>query len=257
MASDPGKLGQAMLVQSVAVRDWLVELPEAAFDRPSALPGWDVRLLTGHLLLVHQGFLRALARPVDAAPLPVQDFVARYRRDVRALDEATGQAAGDRAPAELLAALGQAIDEIRDRLAEPLPAVIDTPRGPSTVTDFLLTRVIELVVHADDLNRSLPGPAVSLERAAMAVAARGLTGILAGRYPGRSVEVRVPPFAAVQCIAGPRHTRGTPPNVVETDPLTFLRLATGRLGWPSAVAGGLVRASGNRADLTEQLPLLS
>ena len=80
--------------------------------------------------------------------------------------------------------------------------------------------------------------------------------MLAARYPGRSVEVRVPPFAAVQAIEGPRHTRGTPPNVVETDGLTFLRLATGRAGWADAVAAGQVRASGNRADLSAQLPLL-
>ena len=67
----------------------------------------------------------------------------------------------------------------------------------------------------------------------------------------------MPPFTAVQCIEGPRHTRGTPPNVVETDPLTFLRLATGRLAWAEALANGSVRASGNRADLSEQLPLLN
>ena len=74
--------------------------------------------------------------------------------------------------------------------------------------------------------------------------------------PGRSVEVRAPPFAVVQAIEGPRHTRGTPPNVVEADAVTFLRLATGRLGWSQAVAAGQVRASENRADLSEQLPLL-
>jgi hypothetical protein len=73
--------------------------------------------------------------------------------------------------------------------------------------------------------------------------------------PGRSVEVRVPPFGAIQCIAGPRHTRGTPPNVVETDPITFVRLATGGLAWGEAVRGGLVAASGNRADLSEFLPI--
>ncbi|NUT47368.1 MAG: hypothetical protein HOV94_08660, partial [Saccharothrix sp.] len=74
--------------------------------------------------------------------------------------------------------------------------------------------------------------------------------------PGRSVEVRVPPFAAVQCVAGPRHTRGTPPNVVETDPRTWLELAVGRLGWADAVAGARVTASGSRADLSTLLPVL-
>ena len=80
--------------------------------------------------------------------------------------------------------------------------------------------------------------------------------VLAERAPGRSVEVRVPPYAAAQVIAGVRHTRGTPPAVVETDPATWLALATGELGWGEAVAGGLVRASGERTDLSAHLPLV-
>jgi len=78
---------------------------------------------------------------------------------------------------------------------------------------------------------------------------------LAQQVPGRSVELRVPPFVAVQCVPGPRHTRGTPPNVVETDAATWLRLATGALSWADAVADGKVSASGNRADLSAMLPL--
>jgi hypothetical protein len=115
--------------------------------------------------------------------------------------------------------------------------------------DELLPRLVALVLQID----AAGGQPV---RPALAAAVRGVAGLLPARYPGRSVEVRVPPFTAVQCIEGPRHTRGTPPNVVETDPLTFLRLATGRLDWADAVANGAVRASGNRADLSEQLPLL-
>jgi hypothetical protein len=87
-------------------------------------------------------------------------------------------------------------------------------------------------------------------------ATRTLLAALAELAPGRSVEVRVPPYGAVQCVPGPRHTRGTPPNVIETDPLTWLRLAGGRLEWPAAVAEGLVRASGVRADLSQYLPLV-
>ncbi|WP_329111570.1 sterol carrier family protein [Micromonospora sp. NBC_01699] len=86
-------------------------------------------------------------------------------------------------------------------------------------------------------------------------AVRALLAELARRAPGRSVEVRVPPYGAVQCGAGPRHTRGTPPNVVELDPVTWILLATGRLGWADAVAAGRVRASGNRADISAYVPL--
>jgi hypothetical protein len=94
-------------------------------------------------------------------------------------------------------------------------------------------------------------------RAALRAAATRLLDLLAARAPGRAVEVRIPPYAAIQCVAGPRHTRGTPPNVVETDAATWVRLATGRLAWANAVADGLIRASGPRADLAGYLPLPS
>lgn len=94
------------------------------------------------------------------------------------------------------------------------------------------------------------------DRAELRETVRSLLSVLRDRAPGRSVEVRVPPYGAVQCVAGPRHTRGTPPNVVETDPVTFLRLAAGALDFAAAVASGQVRASGVRADLTPYLPLV-
>src|SRR5690625_4710363 len=80
---------------------------------------------------------------------------------------------------------------------------------------------------------------------------------LAATSPGNSVEVRVPPAGAVQAVAGPRHTRGTPANVVETDMATWLRLVTGRLTWADALAAGAVTASGTRADLSGLLPLIT
>lgn len=79
--------------------------------------------------------------------------------------------------------------------------------------------------------------------------------VLSERAPGRSVEVRVPPFAAAQVVEGVRHTRGTPPAVVETDAQTWLALATGHTTWQEAVAAGSVSASGERTDLTPHLPL--
>jgi hypothetical protein len=94
-----------------------------------------------------------------------------------------------------------------------------------------------------------------LPRDVRATAVRYSLEELAARAPGRAVEVRVPPFGAVQCIEGPRHTRGTPPNVVETDSQTWLMLATGRQTWAQAMGGGTIRASGQRADLASLLPL--
>jgi len=93
------------------------------------------------------------------------------------------------------------------------------------------------------------------QRAALRAAVSYLLDLLAQQAPGRAVEVRVPPFAAVQCVPGPRHTRGTPPNVAETDPVTWIRLATGAMTWAEAVDSGAMRASGPRADLSGYLPL--
>ena len=96
---------------------------------------------------------------------------------------------------------------------------------------------------------------VSVARPILATAVRYCLEELADRAPGSNVEVRVPPFGVTQCIEGPRHTRGTPPNVVETDAQTWLELVTGRVTWAEAVSSGRVRASGGRADLSPVLPL--
>lgn len=93
------------------------------------------------------------------------------------------------------------------------------------------------------------------DRATVATAVRYSLQRLAERAEGNTVEVRVPPYGAVQCIAGPRHTRGTPPNVVEMDSATWLQLASGRLDWADALRAALVHASGTRADISAELPI--
>ncbi|MGI9823508.1 sterol carrier family protein [Agromyces sp. Marseille-Q5079] len=96
----------------------------------------------------------------------------------------------------------------------------------------------------------------AVDRTTLALAVRYSLQLLAERAPGGTVEVRVPPFAAVQCVEGPKHTRGTPPNVIETDAATWLALATGGLAWAEARSAGRVHASGQRADLEGLLPVL-
>ena len=107
----------------------------------------------------------------------------------------------------------------------------------------------------DPVRDWLAGDAEQPPRAVVGAAVKTTARWLAQHVPGRSVELRVPPHVAVQCIEGPRHTRGTPPNVVETDAATWLRLAAGQVTWADAVAAGTVVASGNRADLSPLLPL--
>ncbi len=94
------------------------------------------------------------------------------------------------------------------------------------------------------------------DEAMLATACRYLLEELAERAPGNSVEVRVPPYGATQCIEGPRHTRGTPPNTVEMNPEVWFALATGEMSWSQALAEAKVQASGTRADLSQVLPII-
>lgn len=93
------------------------------------------------------------------------------------------------------------------------------------------------------------------DRAAVKAAVKASLAVLVEVAPGHAVEVRVPPYAAVQAVEGGRHRRGTPPAVVECDARTWLELATGRLAWAEAVDDGRVRASGERSDLSPLFPL--
>src|SRR4029450_158861 len=254
---------EALLEQSRTIQAWLFALPVDAFQRPTVLPDWSVRQLAGHLVLVHESLRQSLDQPTKEPALPTHEFVRRYRRDVEMIMAATLEASQGLSGQQVLAHLECTIDDLAVRLDAKLrmSQVIMTPRGPTTIEDYLATRIVELVVHTDDLTRSVPEAApAELHRSALSRCTRALAGILAGQHPGRSVEVRVPPYAAVQCAIsepGPTHTRGTPPNVVETDPLTFPRLAAARTQWIDAVANGTVHASGLRADLSAILPLLS
>lgn len=111
----------------------------------------------------------------------------------------------------------------------------------------------DATVRSDPPGTEKPGR----HRADVAAAVRGTLALLADESPGHSVEVRVPPFGAVQCIEGPRHTRGTPPNVVETDPATWLLLATGSLSWDDALTAGVLHLSGIRAtEVAASLPVV-
>jgi hypothetical protein len=113
----------------------------------------------------------------------------------------------------------------------------------------------QLRAVVDPVRPWLAGEAEQPPRAVLGAAVKTAARWLAQQVPGRSVELRVPPHVAVQCVEGPRHTRGTPPNVIETDAATWLRLATGQQTWDAALAEGKVHASGNRADLSAHLPL--
>ena len=145
---------------------------------------------------------------------------------------------------------------------KPRPGSSSPHADRSLTDDFLATRIIEIVVHADDLSRSLPErDPVPLHRGALGRCVRALAAILAGQHPGRSVEVRIPPYAAVQC--GHRRPR-TDPHPRHPAERGGDRRRSRSCGWPpaaspgpTAMAAGLISASGLRADLSSVLPLLA
>jgi uncharacterized protein (TIGR03083 family) len=259
----PDRLLTAYDAQHTALVDWLRALPSDAWDRPSVLAGWTVRDLAFHTTEVPLALVAALAMgPTTDEPLSLGEYTSRWRA------AATEIAARDRDAAQGLTA--KDILSRHEQVHAEFHAAIDTVprgkkgmvvrarRGPIRLPEFLTTRLNELVVHSRDLSASVPDvDPVPLVPTAVFMACFMLFAILIERAPGKSVEVRVPPYGAIQCIEGPTHTRGTPSNVVEMDALTWVELACGRLEWSTAVGDGRVRASGERADLSAYLPILS
>ncbi|WP_455360750.1 sterol carrier family protein [Streptomyces sp. SYSU K21746] len=252
---DSAKIRAAVLAQFGHVRDAAVSLTPGQLALPAHLGDWTVRDLAAHIAWVVDSLADAIERPAPAkAGITAVEWPFETARLARRISEA----AKERALDEPVAAQ---YERVAARLA---PALAQTPAtrplslrvGAMTLADFMVTRTVELVVHTDDLNRAT-GLEIPFDRQALAACTRLLADALALKAPGASVEVRVPPYAVVQCVEGPRHTRGTPPNVIETDALTWVRLATGRTEWREAVEAAAVRASGERADLSGLLPILA
>ncbi|MFJ8717086.1 sterol carrier family protein [Streptomyces violaceus] len=255
-AYDPAKTRAAVLAQFGNIRRAVGTLGPDRLALPTRLGDWSVRELAAHCAMALDAVDRLLGEPEPA------------RQDGRLLDWPF--AIADDAPAiagtarrlaeehpDLDAHLADAEHRFTAHLdAHPAGRLLPTSAGALPLADYVVTRTVELVVHTDDLNAAVPGLDIPYDRQALAACTRLLADALAAKAPGGSTEVRVPPYAVVQCVEGPRHTRGTPPNVVETDPLTWIRLATGRLTWKQALQDAHVSASGERADLDAYLPLM-
>ncbi|MCX5211817.1 sterol carrier family protein [Kitasatospora sp. NBC_00240] len=267
---DPVKVRTALAAQVGALRAAVHELcagpdAERRLARPTRLGEWRVRELVAHLALQIEWVPRHVQEPLRGAPdLSLAQWVAGVGTVAPLLDAGTREytaKAFDGTPAEVAAAFDAAAQALIALLVGP--EVADPARrfeirlGSMPLSDMLVTRLVETVVHADDLADALGLPGFAHDRQAVAAVVRLLADALAAQAPGGAVELRVPPYAVVQAVEGPRHTRGTPPNVVETDPLTWIRLATGRIGWAAAVEDALVSASGERSDLSGHLPVLN
>ncbi|MGD6753381.1 sterol carrier family protein [Streptomyces sp. BH105] len=250
------KTRTAVQTQFDAVRKGVEALTPEQLAAPTRLGDWTVRELAAHITMASSAVSRGLAAAgQDKAELRPQDWPmtsAPYAEDI---DAYVRGLAADNDLATLYAEAAQGLERALAEHDGEAPVANRT--GHMKLADYLVTRTVELIVHTDDLNAAVPGLDVPYDRQALAACTRVLADALATKAPGASTEVRIPPFAVVQCVEGPRHTRGTPPNVVETDPLTWIRLATGRLSWATAVADALVSASGERADLAGLLPIMA
>ncbi|MDO0913690.1 sterol carrier family protein [Streptomyces sp. DT2A-34] len=254
---DPAKIRTAVLAQFGNVRQAVRTLTPEQLALPTRLGDWTVRDLAAHVTMAVETVSRNLDRDEPAkAELTLLDWP--FATAARAGDIADGTRDLAAANPDLDALYARTEERLTLKLADaPGARLLAARTGAMTLADYLVTRTVELVVHTDDLNAAVPGLDIPYDRQALAACTRLLADALAARAPGGSTEVRIPPYAVVQCVEGPRHTRGTPPNVVETDPLTWIRLATGRVAWQEAVAEAKVSASGERADLGGLLPLLS
>ncbi|WP_369272020.1 sterol carrier family protein [Streptomyces sp. R11] len=253
---DPAKIRTAVLTQFGHVGEAVRTLTPGQLALPTRLEGWTVRDLAAHVTMAVRDVSRSLDRDEPAkADLTLLDWPFATAARAGDINDGTRDLAA--ANADLAALYARTEEHLRQRLADaPGDRLLAARTGAIPLADYLVTRTVELVVHSDDLNAAVPGLDIPYDRQALAACTRLLADALSVKAPGGSTEVRIPPYAVVQCVEGPRHTRGTPPNVVETDPLTWFRLATGRVAWDSAVAEAKVRASGERADLGGLLPLM-
>ncbi|MGC0330995.1 uncharacterized protein (TIGR03083 family) [Streptomyces sp. SAI-170] len=253
---DPARIRAAVFAQFGHVRQAVSTLTPDRLALPTRLGEWTVRDLAAHITMAVETVSRNLDRDEPPKPeLALLDWP--FATADRAADIADGTRALAEANPDLDALYARTEERLAERLADaPGTRLLDARTGAMVLDDYLVTRTVELVVHTDDLNAAVPGLDVPYDKQALAACTRLLADALAAKAPGGATEVRVPPYAVVQCVEGPRHTRGTPPNVVETDPLTWIRLATGRLTWADALEAARVSASGERADLSGLLPLL-
>ncbi|MFI9783326.1 sterol carrier family protein [Kitasatospora sp. NPDC051984] len=260
---DPVKVRAALTGQLDAIAAVVRALDDEQLALPTRLDGWRVRELVAHLGMVASWVPLHLHDPLPPqSPITPLYWASKTRTAAAAINSTAvelvaEQFAGDAAQVsgELDRQFGELWKTLDSDEGRDPGRVILMRFGPMLLADFLVTRLVETVVHADDLADALGIDAFPHDRFALASATRLLADAFAAQVPGGAVELRIPPHAVVQAVEGPRHTRGTPPNVVETDPLSWIRLATGRLAWPDALDATLT-ASGERSDLSGYLPVL-
>lgn len=206
----------------------------------------------GRLMFLVSDTLAALSESTPGTPLTLGDHLNMRELAADDVAEQISGLMGMEDAATLARQLAPQVSDLSGTLGRPdLANTVASRFGSVRLIDYLRANIILAVDLAIDTGGVTQPPA-------LAEAVRSLAAVLAERQPGRSIELRVPPYVAVQIGAraeAPVHTRGTPPNVVETDPATFLALATARQSWTRAVASGSLTYSGTHAaDAARALP---
>lgn len=268
MAQQQTSLAEMLLAQMQAVLQWLGPLTPQEFRHRNSADGWTVRHLIGHLLAAQDDLLAAISRPSTSRTLSLNHYLRRRRARTSHPHGHAAEVCGTDRDEVLVEHLAAVVGELRIALDLLDATVVDEHRDPVRVVDLLRVELAHWVAHGEDLRDVLPHRgSVATPRRVMADAVRLFTDALAKEFPGRSIELRVPPFAAVQLGVphsgagsgpgqGPSHTRGTPPNVVEMNAQTLLRLAAGSGSWTGEKTAGNLSASGPHADLRTVWPLL-
>lgn len=211
----------AFIRQSATLAAWAAGLDEPAWMSASSLPRWSVRDLVAHIVVVHESLLRTLPQPAKGPARALGDYVATYSAHAEQLENI----AQTRSAALPAGRLQERFAEVRAALVRHLdvdePAVVESARGPISRLDFVRTRVLELVVHSDDLARSLPDrPGPTLDPQALAVTVAVLLEARAHQHPGATQHIEVPGIASCTCAGAAGR--------FELEPIDALRVFTGR-----------------------------
>lgn len=253
------RTAQVHIAQARASARWFLTLPAAVFDRPVSTNGATVHDVIARAHWQAIDLVLTLQQPTSMRAVSLEQYL-RSLRDAASYEvHAAADIAGRLPGPDLAREFSASIEHLDEAVRGELAPVIETRYDAVRTVDVLRGRLLELLLATDDVARAVGVPA-PLERAALTDVARSYSDVVGALYPGRSVELRVPPATAVQLATaegGPTHKRGTPPTVVETDPLTFIRLCSGRVPWGDALREHRVTASGAHADLSGVFPVLA
>lgn len=216
------ELDVIFLRQSRNLSYWMQRLSADEWAAPSVLSSWSIHELVTHLVIVHESFLATLNAPSNRAPTPLGIYVSAYSGYAEQLESTAQRRSSILSSEDLKDHLEELQESLRQVFSVTTPAVVDSARGPITRSDFLATRSIELVVHSDDLARSLPhqdGPEIDGD--ALKVAVSCLLEARVQQHPGDQQKIMVPGFGDILCAGAP--------GIFSLQPMEALRLFSGRI----------------------------